>query len=488
MQILTATDFYKTDHRRQYPAKTNLVYSNMTARKSLLPGFDHIVFFGLQGFCQKYLIDLFNNEFFRKPKEEAVAKYKRRLDNALGKNAVPVDHIARLYDLRCLPLRIKAVPEGTRVPLRMPFLTMYNTHDEFFWLTNFIETLISAELWHPITSATIADKYRQIINSYADLTVGNRDFAQWQGHDFSFRGMSGLESASISGAAHLLSFTGTDTIPAIDYLEEYYGADSDKELIGASVPATEHSVMCMGQKESEIETYRRLITQVYPKGIVSIVSDTWDYWKVLTEYTPQLKEEILAREGKVVFRPDSGDPVKIICGDPDAPKGSPQHKGSVQILAEIFGTTGTAKGFKTLNSHVGLIYGDSITLKRCEEILQKLWSNGYSSENIVFGIGSYTYQYVTRDTFGMAVKSTYGEVGGEGINIFKDPKTDDGTKKSAKGLLCVYKDKEGNYALEECCSWRREHVGELQLVFDNGKLLRKQSLSEIRGTLSAQNL
>lgn len=483
MQALTATDFYKTDHRRQYPIGTNLVYSNLTARKSLIPNIDHIVFFGLQGFVQKYLIQFFNEQFFLLRKEPAVAKYKRRLDNALGKGAVPVDHIERLWDLGYLPLHIKALPEGSRVPMRLPFVTIYNTNPDFFWLTNFIETLISSELWHPITSATIADKYRTLINGFADSTVGNRNFVQWQGHDFSFRGMSGIESASISGAAHLLSFTGTDTIPAIDYLEDYYGANSDKELIGASVPATEHSVMCMGQKESEIETYRRLITEVYPSGIVSIVSDTWDYWKVLTEYTPQLKEAILAREGKIVFRPDSGDPVKIICGDPDAIPGSPEWMGSVSILAEIFGTTETAKGFRTLNPHVGLIYGDSITLARAEEILIRLRAKGFSSDNIVFGIGSFTYQYVTRDTFGMAVKSTYGEVNGTPINIFKDPKTDDGMKKSAKGLLSLSKDRD-EYKSKECCTWAEESTGELETVFLDGKMIRIQTLADIRGRLA----
>ena len=477
MSILNATDFYKTDHRRQYPEGTEIVYSNMTARKSMLPNIHQVVFFGLQGFIMSRLQYGFNGDFFLQPKDSAVASYKRRLDNALGKDAVPVEHIAALYDLGYLPLRIKAVPEGTLVPIGVPFLTIVNTDKRFYWLTNFIETLISCEIWKPITNATIAFEYRKLIQRYAALTVGNSDFVQWQGHDFSFRGMSGLEDAARCGAAHLLSFTGTDTIPAIDYLEQYYHANSDKELIGGSVPATEHSVMCMGQELSEIDTFRRLITEIYPSGVVSIVSDTWDYWNVLTNYAEQLKDVILARNGKVVFRPDSGDPVKIIVGDPDAPAGSPQRKGSVEVLSEIFGATITNKYHKTLNSHVGLIYGDSITLERAQAILEGLHQKGFSSDNIVFGIGSYTYQYNTRDTFGMAVKSTYGEIDGRPTNISKNPKTDSG-KKSARGLLQV--DLCADEVVKQECTWEEEMDGDLKTVFENGRLVRSQTLQSIR--------
>lgn len=477
MSILNATDFYKTDHRRQYPEGTEIVYSNMTARKSMLPNINQVVFFGLQGFIISRLQHGFNRDFFWRPKDNAVASYKRRLDNALGKDAVPVEHIAALYDLGYLPLRIKAVPEGTLVPIGVPFLTIVNTDKRFYWLTNFIETLISCEIWKPITNATIAFEYRKLIQRYAALTVGNSDFVQWQGHDFSFRGMSGLEDAARCGAAHLLSFTGTDTIPAIDYLEQYYHANSDKELIGGSVPATEHSVMCMGQELSEIDTFRRLITEIYPSGVVSIVSDTWDYWNVLTNYAEQLKDVILARNGKVVFRPDSGDPVKIIVGDPDAPAGSPQRKGSVEVLSEIFGATITNKYHKTLNSHVGLIYGDSITLERAQAILEGLHQKGFSSDNIVFGIGSYTYQYNTRDTFGMAVKSTYGEIDGRPTNISKNPKTDSG-KKSARGLLQV--DLCADEVVKQECTWEEEMDGDLKTVFENGRLVRSQTLQSIR--------
>ena len=237
------------------------------------------------------------------------------MDTALGPDAVSTEHMEALYDLGYLPLEIKALPEGSLCPMRVPLLTIKNTKPEFFWLTNDLETLISAALWHPITSATIAFEYRKMLSKYAAKTSDIPEFVQWQGHDFSMRGQTSIASAMASGAAHLLSFTGTDTIPAIDFLEYYYGANAESELIGGSVPATEHSVMCLGGSETEDETFKRLIVDVYPKGIVSIVSDTWDYWKVIGETLPALKEIIMGRDGKVVIRPDSGDPVDILCGD-----------------------------------------------------------------------------------------------------------------------------------------------------------------------------
>jgi nicotinamide phosphoribosyltransferase len=484
---LMLIDFYKADHRRQYPEGTEIVYSNFTPRKSRQAENDNLVFFGLQYFIKEYLVKQWNEGFFNQPKETVVADYKRRMDNALGKDSIPIEHIAELHDLGYLPLIVKGLPEGTIVSPKIPVVTVYNTKPRFFWLTNYLESLMSAILWKPATSATTAYQYRKTFNEYAKNTVSdtNIDFVYWQGHDFSFRGMSGIEDASISAAGHLLSFYGTDTVPAIDFHEIYYNANSDKELIGGSVPATEHSVMCMGTKDNEIATFDRLISELYPNGIVSIVSDTWDFWKVITEFLPQLKSKILARNGKVVIRPDSGDPVKIIIGDENATPGSPEYKGAIECMWEIFGGTITDKGYKLLDSHIGLIYGDSITLQRQKDILAGLKKKGFASFNVVLGIGSYTYEYVTRDTFGFAMKATYGEVNGEGRNIFKDPKTDDGTKKSAKGLLAVH-EVNGKLTLKDQCTWEEEKGGLLKTVFENGKIVNEQSLSEIRNRINQQ--
>jgi nicotinamide phosphoribosyltransferase len=440
-----------------------------------------VVFFGLQFFIKKYILEDFQNNFFNQPKDQIVARYARRINNYLGPNEVGTEHIAALHDLGYLPMVIKALPEGVSVPIRVPMFTMYNTLPEFFWLTNYFETLLSATVWMPCTSATLAKKYRTILDHYAQKTSSIPEFVDWQGHDFSMRGMAGLEAGTMSSAGHLLSFTGTDTIPTVDFLEEYYNANSDEELVGGSVAATEHSVMCMGTNSGELETFKRLVTEVYPHGIVSIVSDTWDLWKVLTEYLPALKEEILARDGKVVIRPDSGDPVDIICGNPNG-KTEIERKGVVESLWETFGGTTNDKGYKELDSHIGAIYGDSITLARAEQICSRLEQKGFASTNVVLGIGSFTYQYNTRDTFGFAMKATYGEVDGVGREIFKDPITDDGTKKSAKGLIKVTLEN-GEYVLHDQVSWEEEKQGEFREVFRDGQLLVDWTLAEIRAQI-----
>ena len=423
---LNLIDFYKSGHVFQYPAGTEKVYSNFTPRSDRLapvlregPGaFDgRVLFFGLQGFIKEFLIELFNQEFFQLPKDRAVRRYRRRMDNALGLGAVPVQHIEDLHDLGFLPVRIKALPEGALVNIKVPVFTITETLPAFFWLVNYLETMLSNGVWKPMTVATIALQYRRLLEVFCAQTGGDASFIDWQAHDFSARGMANPEDASRCGAAHLVSFFGTDTVSAIDYAEDCYGADSDKEMLGGSVPATEHSVMSMGGQLDEISTFRRLITEVYPSRIVSIVSDTWDFWQVITEYTVRLKSEILTRspnafgQAKVVFRPDSGDPVLIISGFLDSELAcdsngefvqdergryivihsgrlitDAERRGSVQCLWDIFGGTETAKGYKVLHERVGLIYGDSITLERAQQILLRLQAKGFASTNVVLGV------------------------------------------------------------------------------------------------------
>lgn len=478
MNPLILTDGYKVDHRRQYPNGTSLVYSNWTPRRSRVDGIDEVVLFGLQYFIKKYILEDFDTYFFKQPKEKVVEQYKRRINNYLGENQIGTKHIEDLHDLGYIPMVIKAIPEGGSVPVRVPMFTMYNTDPHFFWLTNYFETLISAVVWMPCTSATIAKQYRKVLDKYAEETSSIPDFVNWQAHDFSMRGMPGIEAAVSSGGGHLLSFTGTDTIPAIDFLERYYNADSDKELIGGSVAATEHSVMCMGTVEGELETFKRLIFDIYPTGIVSIVSDTWNLWTVLTEYLPTLKDAIKERNGKVVIRPDSGDPVDIICGNESA-ENEVEKKGVIELLWDTFGGTINEKGYKELIPQIGAIYGDSITIERATTICERLKAKGFASTNIVLGIGSFTYQFNTRDTFGFAMKATYGEVNNEGREIFKDPITDDGTKKSAKGLIKIIKEN-GQYEMVDQVQWHEEKGGELREVFRDGRLLIDDTLQNIR--------
>ena len=481
---LLLTDFYKTIHHMCYaPGMTKLV-SYWTPRMSRKEDMDKVVMFGLQPFIKKYLIQYFNENFFQRDKGAVVSEYKRIISKTLGNIAADTKHIEALHDLGYLPIQIKAVAEGTRVNIKTPMIEITNTHEDFAWLVNYLETFMSCNIWQPMTSATIACRYREIVEKYFNLTVENGDVRRACG-DFSMRGFSSVESAELSGAAHLLSFLGTATIPAIAYLEEYYNCNIEEEAVGLGTPSTEHSVMC-SYGQDEFAAYKRLITEVFPSGVLSIVSDTYDYWKVITEILPKLKGEILNRDGKIVIRGDSGDPVKIICGDKDAPEGSEEYKGTVELLWDIFGGEVNSKGYKVLNSKIGTIYGDSITVERCEEICKGLMEKGFAVSNCVFGIGSYTYQYNTRDTFGFALKATHAVIEGEERFIFKAPKTDkENFKKSQKGMCYVfrvgedilYKDELTIKEQAEC----RDNL--LEVVFKDGELVKEFSLSEIRDRL-----
>lgn len=564
MNTLLLTDFYKINHKVQYPDNMTKLYSNFTPRKSRMKDVNGVVVFGIQHFVMTYLIKHFNENFFGKPEETVINEYKRHCN-------VDTTHISDLWNLGYLPIKLKCLPEGTICPIGVPMLTVTNTHPEFAWLVNYLETLLSCMLWQPITSATIAHEYKKVLDKFALKTTGSTEGVQWQGHDFSMRGMSSVETAILSGMGHLLSFTGTDTIPAIYQLEDSYFAEG---LIGASVPATEHSIMCMGTKEAEIDTFRRLL-DLYPTGILSVVSDTWDLWEVLTNYLPQLKEEILARDGKLVIRPDSGNPADIICGTnttikdiskyfpegevlpeyfedylfdevrEDTPHGergvsehsniymvrgelykatvdniqwnrydkqyyfidmyedahitvekvatTPAQKGVIELLWDLFGGTINEQGYKVLDPHIGAIYGDGIGLHNLEDILSRLEAKGFASTNIVLGFGSYGYQYNTRDTFGFAMKATYGELTHkkfsgqyvEAREIFKDPITDSGEKKSKKGLLQVFeRGMKGEIVCLDQCTWEQEDGGLLQTVFEGGKMVNQTTLTEIRNRLN----
>lgn len=481
---LLLTDFYKTIHHMCYAEGLTKLVSYWTPRMTRKDDMDKVVMFGLQPFVKKYLINYFNENFFEKDKEEVLREYKRIISKTMGAIAADTEHIEALHDLGYLPIQIKAVEEGTRVNIKTPMIEISNTHDNFAWIVNYLETFMSCHIWQPMTSATIAYRYREIIEKYFDLTVENGAVTKACG-DFSMRGFSSLESAEASSAGHLLSFTGTATIPSIIYLEQYYNCNVENEVVALGTPSTEHSVMCTYGTD-EYKAYKRLITEVFPSGVLSIVSDTYDYWNLITNILPTLKEDILNRDGKIVIRGDSGDPIKIICGDDEAEKGSPANKGTVELLWELFGGEVNEKGYKVLDSHIGTIYGDSITVERCEEICKQLAKKGFAVSNCVFGIGSYTYQYNTRDTFGFALKATHAVINGEEMFIFKDPKTDTGNfKKSQKGMCYVYKEGEEVLYKDELNIKQQESYSDNLLipVFKDGKLIRDYSLEEIRNRL-----
>jgi nicotinamide phosphoribosyltransferase len=480
MNPLFLTDGYKTGHHQQYPKGTTLVYSNFTPRsnKYAPKGCDQLVSFGQQ-MVMKQIHEAFEKDFFSRPKDEVCGEMKRELSMYLNTD-YDVTHFEKLHDLGYLPIAVKSIEEGSIVPMKVPVLTIYNTHPDFYWVTNYLETVISNLLWKPMTSATISHAYRKLFTSWQEKTDAEKGwFVDWQAHDFSMRGMDSIDATISSGLGHLTSFSGSDSLPAIFGARKFY---NEEGFVSGSVNATEHSVMCAGSKDDEIGTFRRLL-ETYPTGILSVVSDTWDLWKVCTEHVVTLKEEILARDGKLVIRPDSGDPVDIICGSESTlHTGTPEGKGVIELLWDVFGGTINEQGYKVLDSHIGAIYGDSITLDRAEQIFQRLEAKGFASTNIVLGVGSFTYQYNTRDTFGFAMKATYVEIDGVGREIFKDPITDDGVKKSAKGLMKVVKEN-GEHRLIDQITWPEEGEGELRCIYLNGQFENQTTLTEIRERL-----
>lgn len=481
-----ALDFYKTGHRQQYKPGTTKVYSNITARSgkhSNIEGGTGVCFVGLQMFIADYLIDDWNTNFFAQPKDEVVKEYAAVISQGLGYD-VPVEHLEALHDLGYLPLHIKALPEGIFVPYGVPCLTIVNTMDEFFWLTNTVESVMSAELWGVMTSATTTRRYLRVFSDFAEKTGSPKVLVPFQAHDFSFRGMMGRQAAALSSLGALLAGSqGTDSVPGILAAKRFYGPA--EEFVAGSVNATEHSVMCSYMDETrgdeaELESLRHLMNEVHPTGILSIVCDTWDFWKVVTEYLPLLKDDIMARKGKVAIRPDSGDPVLILTGDDKAKAGSAEDKGLVECLWDIFGGTKTSTQHRLLDEHIGCIYGDSITLERQRQILNRLYTNSFASANVVLGVGSYSYQMVTRDTHGMAVKATWCEINGGGVDIFKDPKTDDdGTKKSLRGRLQVY-EADGKLMVKDRCTGTEERGGLLRTVFCDGNVYNLQTVAQVR--------
>lgn len=482
---LLMTDGYKTSHHKMYPAGTTLVYSNFTPRnvKYMPEQAKKIVVFGTQ-YTVKYIYDLYNEQFFNRPKSEVCGEAKKYLSSYLNCD-YDVSHFEALHDLQYLPIAVKSLKEGSIIDAKIPILTFYNTLPEFYWLPNFLETLISSLLWKPLHSASLAYGYKKLLLEAAKNTdEKNVGFVDFQGHDFSSRGMQHPEAAVSSSLGFLTSFKGTDTIPALEAAAYYY----NEQDVAFSVPASEHAVMTAYGREDEIQGFKRLMEQ-YPTGILSVVSDSFDLWKVCTEFVTTLKEQILARDGKLVIRPDSGDPIDIICGTSE-PYGkyegkweeTPAAKGVIELLWNVFGGTVNEQGYKVLDSHIGAIYGDSITLERAKLICERLKAKGFASTNIVLGVGSYSMGYATRDNQGGAVKATYCEVNGIGREIFKDPITDDGTKKSAKGLMKVVL-KDNTYTLVDQVSWNEEKTGELHEIFRNGKLVVDETLTEIRNCL-----
>lgn len=478
---LLLIDYYKATHADQYPKNITRLVSYYTPRMSRLGDDKPLIHFGLQYFIKEYLIDSFNENFFNRPKEEVIEEYKYYINNTLPDENDLVSKIEDLYDLGYLPLEIYSLLEGKVIPMQVPCLAITNSHPEFAWLVNTIESLLSATLWHAQLSASVGHWYKKIVNKYYDLTCDDNISKESALGDFSFRGQESLESGVVSSAGFLLSFVNSATVPAGYFLEKYYNAnlEIDNSVIRGSV-SSEHSVMCSNYAVDgdEVTMVKRLLTEIYPNTSFSMVSDSYDYWNLVDNILPQCRTEIENHNGCLLVRGDSGNPVEIVTQ-------------TVFHLWDIFGGTVNRKGYKVLNPKVKAIYGDSITVQRAEEVYKILMENGYAASNVALGVGSFSMQCVeednilkpfTRDTYSSAVKSTYCEISGKPINIFKNPKTDTGHfKKSQKGC-CLVTEKDGKLVCQDELTWEEANSiqNKLLLVFRDGEMLIDQSLHGIR--------
>ena len=556
--MMLLADFYKISHRCMYPDGMTKMYSTWTPRSGkFFPESKCVVWFGLQGFIKEYLCKQFDEYFFKRPLEEIVEEYKTIIHNTFDESA-HTEHIEALHKLGYLPIEIKALPEGTKVPYRVPCCTVTNTHPDFAWVTNYLETLFSCNLWLPTTTATRAYIYRQIIEKYIALTSDNKDWKRVGCGDFSFRGMASLEAAITSGAAFLTSFDKTSTIPSIQYLCEYYGADVEHDDVGSWSASVEHSCTTSNYAvDGNEETFfRKMCEELYPDKPFSFVADSYDYWNFVNNIVRNNKDVILKHNGRINIRPDSGNPEDIICGvaqmwkkhesrkafesyytnsemmkslyfNEKDKKGNPvpiyveiegikyvvhweikgnnevftyrpatvAERGTLDVLWEIFGGTINSKGYKVLNPHIGMVYGDSITVQSCENICAHMYNLGYAVENVVFGAGSYSFQYNTRDTQGWAYKVTYAEINNKPVMVYKDPKTSDGTKKSQKGMVRVYWNENNEITYIDGITANQVVTDDLKLsdsdmletVFLNGKLVKETTLKEIRERIHKDN-
>lgn len=475
-------DFYKACHDMMLPPKMTKSVSYFTPRMSRVDMWDKVVMFGLQGFCKTYLIDYFNKEFFKKPLNKVLSEYRRIMDNCFGKESYKIDKIQKLYELGYLPIEIFALEEGELVPMHVPMFGITNTHSDFAWLPQALESLISAEMWHPMLAATVGHTYRGIVNEWYERTCDDNVPRARAIGNFDFRGEECLQSAVKAGAGWCLSFLNTATVPTIPYLEQNYNCDCTKEPVAFGSPSTEHAVMCSnyaidGDEETLI---RRLLTEIYPNTSFSAVLDSYDYWNVVENILPKLKKEIMEHNGTFLVRGDSGDCVDVVTK-------------TVFKLWDIFGGTINSKGYKVLDSHVKAIYGDSITIQRAAEIYSRLEQKGFAACNVALGAGSFSFQCVeengelkpfTRDTFSSCIKATYCEIDHEPYPIFKNPK-DGGFKKSQKGCCVVRYD--GELTFTDGHTWDEAHCDNenlLKTVFKNGIMIKEYSLAEIRYTLN----
>ena len=565
---LLLIDFYKACHAEQYPAGMTKIYSPGTPRMSRLKDIDEVVYIGGQGFSKEILIKAFNEAFFSVSEDEAVRFYKRVMVNTLTKDESRADKIRALHRLGYLPIALYTVPEGTSTKIGVPQNVFVNTHPDFAWLTNTLETLYSTYIWHIQVAAEVGKRYRKIVDEYVEKTCDPDVRAARMLGDFSMRGQHCEVSAMKASAAWLCSFLNTATVPAIMWLEDNYNCNIETEEVGYGALSFEHSTVTSNYAiDGDEETLlKRALTEIYPNDNFSFLTDSYDHDNFLLNVVPACKDEILAHNGTVLFRGDSGDPVEIIAGkkieavllDKDELEELEEYfryyardnelgwetryfningtfykvdfepeyiqergaysdcdydflddynikyeevepslelLGMVWWLDQKFGHTINSKGYKVLNPHVKAIYGDSMTPSRVREAYERTTAQGYAINNVVFGVGSFSFMGIetidedgnvsygpyTRDTFGYAIKATYGEdADGNPVMIYKQPKAL-AWKKSPKGCIIVAPDGQSytdGHTFEEAHGEGVENL--LELVFKDGKMVKETSLKEIR--------
>ena len=502
-------DFYKMVHRSQISKEMSKSVSYFTPRSSRIDRWNGVVNFGLQAFCKTYLIEYFNENFFNKSEEEVVNEYKRIADNTMPGGNVDIEPIRALHRLGYLPIEVVSLPEGVIVPVHCPIFGITNTHPDFAWLGQALESLISAEMWYPMVCATVGHTYREVVDKWYDKTCDDNVPRRRALGNFDFRGDQGLDAALKAGSAWGLSFVNSATVPVIPYLEHYYNCDCEKEEVAFGAVSTEHFVMCSNSAKdtkdnpdyeyADIDPHRervfikRALTELYPNTSFSCVSDSYDYWNVVDNILPTLKDEILNHNGCMLVRGDSGDCVKVVTE-------------TVFHLWNIFGGTVNTKGYKVLNPHVKALYGDSITIQRAEQIYEILEKNGFAASNVSLGVGSFSMHCIeedgmlkpfTRDTFSMAIKPVYAEFTDENgvitkLPVYKDPKTDreaggGNFKKSQKGC-CVVTKENGVYSYTDNWTYEFAHKlatnQEMITIFKDGKMVVDDDLATIRQRLN----
>ncbi len=450
------TDSYKSSHWLQYPPKTELVHSYLESRGSERD-WEHTVFFGLQYVLKRYFLENFTLEMVEEAREVITAHGLPF--NYQGWSSLIKKHGGKM------PLRVRAVAEGSVVPLRNVMMTVENTDAEFFWLTSWFETQLM-RIWYPCTVATQSWHIKRDVYKFLQETADDADAEiGFKVHDFGSRGVSSQETAAIGGAAHLVNFMGTDTMASLLLHRKFYNC----EMAGFSIPAAEHSTITSWGRENEIEAYRNMLRQfAKPNALVAIVSDSWNIYEAVEKiWGEQLKQEVIDSGATIVIRPDSGEPIEVV-------------SRVAQILGEKFGTTINSKGYKVLKN-VRIIQGDGVNEQSIHAILQRLKNEGFSASNIAFGIGGALLQKIDRDTLRFAYKCSAIVSNGKLIEVYKQPITDAG-KNSKRGRLDLIKDENGEYKtvkLEDVETISAEN-SQLRTVFENSELLVDDSLDEIR--------